>query len=122
MTTAQTVLIADDEEALRLLVHETLADDTITILEAGDGYEALDIARTKRPDVMLLDVAMPGMTGFEVCRTLKSDPTTATITIIMLTAHGQSSDRQRAEAAGADHFIVKPFSPIQLLRLVDRVL
>ncbi len=116
------ILIADDEDALRLLAHETLEDEPADILEATDGEEALEIARREHPLLILLDVAMPGLTGFEVCEKLKADPSTRDIIIVMLTAHGQNKDRERAERSGADHFMTKPFSPVQLLRLVAQIL
>lgn len=116
------ILIADDEDALRLLAHETLEDEAADILEACDGEEALEMARQEHPRLILLDVAMPGLTGFEVCEILKSDPATRDIIIVMLTAHGQSKDRERAELSGADHFMTKPFSPVRLLRLVAQIL
>jgi len=116
------ILVADDEDALRLLARETLDSENIEILEALDGAEALEIACRDHPVIILLDVAMPGLTGFEVCEKLKSDPATANIVIVMLTAHGQSTDRERAASVGADHFMTKPFSPVQLLRLVGQIL
>ncbi len=122
MSQNKTVLVADDEDALRLLARETLEMEDINILEAVDGQEALDLVRSERPDLILLDVAMPGLTGFEVCEALKSDPATSGIIVVMLTAHGQSTDRERAAAVGADHFMTKPFSPVQLLRLIAQIL
>ena len=116
------ILIADDEDALRLLAYETLVDDNVEILQAEDGVQALNLARQEKPDLILLDVAMPGLTGFEVCQKLKADPQTKNISIVMLTAHGQNSDRERAIAVGADHFMTKPFSPVQLLKLVNQIL
>ncbi|NWJ46313.1 MAG: response regulator [Chloroflexi bacterium] len=116
------ILIAEDEDALRLLTRETLASQDAELFEASDGLEALEIARREMPELLLLDVAMPGLTGFEVCEKLKSDPDTAGIVIVMLTAHGQGSDRARAVAVGADHFMTKPFSPVQLIRLVGQIL
>ncbi len=116
------ILIADDEDALRLLACETLEGEEADILEAADGEEALVIARREHPALILLDVAMPGLTGFEVCEKLKADAATRDIVIVMLTAHGQSKDRERAEISGADHFMTKPFSPVQLLRLVAQIL
>ncbi|MEI7554881.1 response regulator [Candidatus Chlorohelix sp.] len=116
------ILIAEDEDALRLLTRETLASQDADLLEASDGLEALEIARREMPELLLLDVAMPGLTGFEVCEKLKADPDTAGIVIVMLTAHGQGSDRARAIAVGADHFMTKPFSPVQLIRLVGQIL
>lgn len=116
------ILIADDEESLRLLASETLEDDRFDIAEVGDGNEALELARRDHPALILLDVSMPGVTGFEVCQQLKADPSTADIVVVMLTAHGQNSDREQAEASGANYYITKPFSPAQLLKLVDQII
>ena len=115
------LLIADDEDGIRSLVRMTLESDAYEILEAADGTEALELARAHRPDLLLLDVMMPGVTGLEVCRTLKSDPATAGITIVMLTARAQDSDREAGRAAGAESYFTKPFSPVALLRKVDEI-
>lgn len=116
------ILIADDEDALRLLAYETLIEDGVEIIQAVDGVQALIMARQEMPKLILLDVAMPGLTGFEVCEKLKADPSTRSIVIVMLTAHGQTSDRERAALVGADHFMTKPFSPVQLLKLVSQII
>lgn len=122
MSVKSKILIADDEDSLRLLATETLQDERFDILEATDGNEALEMAQTQQPALILLDVAMPNLTGFEVCQRLKGNPATFGIVIVMLTAHGQTSDREQAEACGADHYMTKPFSPAQLLRLVEQIL
>jgi CheY-like chemotaxis protein len=116
------ILIADDEASLRFLIHETIADPALQVLEAQDGPEALQIARSQHPQMVLLDVAMPGLSGVEVCQQLKADPATRDIQIVMLTAFSQSKDREKALAAGADYFITKPFSPTQLFDLIDKIL
>jgi CheY-like chemotaxis protein len=116
------ILIADDEASLRFLIHETIADPALQVLEAQDGLEALQIARSQHPKMVLLDVAMPGLSGVEVCQQLKADPTTRDIQVVMVTAYSQTKDREKALAAGADYFITKPFSPAQLFELVDKIL
>lgn len=120
------ILIADDEQPLRLLVRATLEDESgeerYEIIEAADGNEALEVARQERPELILLDIQMPGQSGLEVCRILKGDPATSDLMIVMLTAKGQQSDRERGLAAGADDYFAKPFSPLELLQLVDRVM
>jgi two-component system phosphate regulon response regulator PhoB len=120
------ILIADDEEPLRLLVRATLEDESgegrYEIIEAIDGNEALEVVRRERPELTLLDIQMPGLSGLEVCKILKSDPATSDLMIVMLTAKGQQSDRERGFAAGADDYFAKPFSPLDLLQLVDRVM
>ncbi|HLF69707.1 MAG TPA: response regulator [Actinomycetota bacterium] len=115
------LLIADDEDGIRSLVRMTLESEDYEIIEAKDGQAALQLATEHLPTLALLDVAMPGMTGFAVCRALKENPTTAGITVVMLTARAQDSDRQLGEEAGADDYFIKPFSPLALLRKVDEV-
>jgi two-component system phosphate regulon response regulator PhoB len=116
------VLIADDQPNMRQLVRLTLESGHFEILEAPDGERALEVARAERPDLLFLDWTMPGLAGVEVCRALREDPATAGIRIVMLTARSQDSDREHAEAMGADDYITKPFSPIELLEKVRDVL
>ena len=116
------LLVADDEDAIRALVRMTLEGESLEILEAADGEQAVAMAREHHPDVILLDVMMPGRSGLDVCRALKADPSTAGITIILLTAKAQNADREEGQAAGADDYFTKPFSPIALLRKIDDVL
>lgn len=116
------LLIADDEESLRLLVSATLASESYEILEAGDGTEALAIARSERPRVVLLDVNMPGMNGLEVCRRIKGDPTLASVRVVMLSTASQTDERAAGAGAGADTYLTKPFSPLELLTVIERMM
>lgn len=117
------ILIADDEPSLRLLVRATLsANKSFELIEASDGNEALSKAQLELPDLILLDVMMPGLSGFEVCERLKNDAGTKKIIIIMLTAKGQQSDRDWAISVGTDYFLTKPFSPIELFNLIEKIL
>ena len=117
------ILLADDEEPVRALVAATIRDDArYEILEAKDGVEALAIARKEKPDLILLDIMMPRMDGFEVCRHLKSDPKTSGIAIIMLTALAQNADKERAKEVGANGYFAKPFSPTALLKKLEEVI
>ncbi len=116
------ILLADDQERVRRLVAATLGTVQWELLYARDGEEALRIAAEAQPDIVLLDVTMPKLDGFEVCRQLKGDPETAAIKVVMLTARGGDMDRSRGRAAGADEYFVKPFSPIQLLKKVYALL
>lgn len=113
-----TVLVADDEEAIRSMLAITLAEDNHKVLLAKDGEEAITIAQRESPDLIFLDVLMPGLSGYQVCKMLKQDPKTAHIKIIMLTAMAQESDQKRAHEAGADDYFVKPFS---LMALLDKI-
>ena len=109
------VLIVDDELPQRVLVRETLASNlTLTFDEAEDGMQALRQARGVRPDVIILDIMMPQMDGFQVCRILKSDPMLRDVPIILLTALGHAEDRITARNLGAYAFINKPFDESEL--------
>jgi len=113
-----TILIADDEPAIVDLVRFTLEDPQVRLLEAPDGAAALECALRERPDVALLDVQMPYLTGLEVCRRLRALQECAHTRIVLLTAAAQAEDRRRGLAAGADHYLTKPFSPLALLTLI----
>ena len=113
-----TLLIADDEPAILDLVRFTLEDPQVRIVEASDGAAALELARQVGPDVALLDVKMPRLSGLDVCRRLRELPECAHTRVVLLTAAAQAEDRRRGLAAGADHYLTKPFSPLALLTLV----
>jgi two-component system phosphate regulon response regulator PhoB len=117
-----TVLVCDDEPVLRMLVRATLDQGNYTVVEACDGDEALARTRSERPDLILLDMMMPGRSGSDVLRELRADPQTAGTPVIMLTARAQASDREAMNLAGADHYLTKPFSPVGLATLVEEVL
>lgn len=117
-----TILVVDDEPPILELVRFTLEDEQIRVLEAGDGVQALETARSARPDLILLDVQMPHLDGLEVCRRLRADASLAGTRIVMLTAAGQEADRARGLAAGADEYLTKPFSPLALFTLVRSLL
>jgi DNA-binding response OmpR family regulator len=116
------VLIADDQANMRQLVRLTLETGRFQIFEAPDGDAALEVARREHPDLVFLDWTMPGLPGVEVCRALRDDPAHDGMRIVMLTARTQNEDREAAHAVGADDYITKPFSPIQLLEKVRDVL
>jgi CheY-like chemotaxis protein len=117
---SRAVLVVDDDRFIRKLVATTLEDVAeFELHEAADGVEALEIALRTRPAIVFLDVDMPQMDGIDTCRRMRADPATSRATIVMLTAaHGDQVERL-AEEAGADLFLTKPFSPLDLLRLVD---
>lgn len=114
------VLVVDDDEFIRKLVATTLEDvSEFDLHEAADGLQALELARETQPAIVFLDIDMPRMDGIEACRLMRADPRTSQATIVMLTAaHGDHTQRLAREA-GADLFLTKPFSPLDLLRLVD---
>ena len=114
------VLVVDDDQFIRKLIATTLEDVAgFELHEAADGIEALELAKRSAPTIVFLDVDMPRMDGIDTCRRMRADPMTSQATIVMLTAaHGDDIERL-AEEAGADLFLTKPFSPLDLLRLVD---
>lgn len=119
------ILIADDEAYIRLLIAQTLEDlpgGEAEILTAEDGAAALDLVRRERPALVFLDVMMPQINGYEVCRAVKQDELLSSTYIVILTAKGQEFDRQRGREAGADVFITKPFDPDELLELAAAAL
>jgi two-component system chemotaxis response regulator CheY len=114
------VLIVDDDPSIRKLVATTLEDVAgFELVEAADGDEALERAAQDAPAIVLLDIDMPGIDGYEACRRLRAEPATAEATVVMLTAAAGEEAERAAEEAGADLFLTKPFSPLELLRLVD---
>jgi CheY-like chemotaxis protein len=116
------VLVVDDDPFIRKLIATTLEDVAgFELHEAADGAQALEIAEQVKPSLVFLDVDMPVLDGIEACRRLRSLEQTEHATIVMLTAaHGDSVERS-SEEAGADLFLTKPFSPLELLRLVDQL-
>jgi two-component system chemotaxis response regulator CheY len=118
----RTILIVDDDPTIRKLIATTLEDVSgYRLQEAADGQEAVERAVRARPEIVFLDIDMPRVNGIEACRRLRSDPATASATIVMLTGDSDDAAERSAHAAGADLFLTKPFSPLHLLRLVDRL-
>jgi DNA-binding response OmpR family regulator len=118
----QRVLIVEDEEDILNLLRFNLQNSGFDVITSGDGREALELARRHGPDLVLLDIMLPGLDGFEVCRELKSDPKTRLTPVIMLTARGEEVDRIVGLELGADDYVVKPFSPRELALRVKAVL
>jgi two-component system phosphate regulon response regulator PhoB len=117
-----TVLLAEDDADIRFLVTFKLEQAGHAVRGFGDGASALADARVHRPDLAVLDILMPGMSGLDVCRELRGDPATAAVPVIMLTAAAQEADIAAGFAAGADDYIVKPFSPRDFALRVKAVL
>lgn len=108
------ILVADDIEANRRVLQGKLEAHFHVVLEAANGLEAIDVARRERPEIILLDVMMPGIDGYETCKRLKADPATGHIPVVMVTALSDSEDRVRGLEAGAEDFITKPVDDFQL--------
>jgi DNA-binding response OmpR family regulator len=118
-TAAPRVLVADDEDDIRALVGLAVRRAGCTVAtEATDGPQALAVARTDPPDLAVLDVSMPGATGLEVCAALRSDPATAGVPVLLLSAGASPGDVARGLAAGADSYLAKPFSVAGLVARV----
>ena len=116
------VLLVEDEEDIREMVHFNLFKERYQVLLASDGQTAVDVATKELPELVVLDVMLPKMDGFEVCERLKNDPQTKKIPIIMLTAKGEEEDVIKGLEVGADDYITKPFSPKVLLARIKAVL
>ncbi|MFA0732276.1 MAG: hypothetical protein LKKZDAJK_000929 [Candidatus Fervidibacter sp.] len=115
------VLVVDDERHIVRLVQVNLERQGYEVLTAYDGVECLEKAKAEKPDLIVLDVMMPRMDGFEALQRLKSDPETSQIPVIMLTARAQDRDVLQGYQYGADLYLTKPFSPLELISLVKRV-
>jgi two-component system, OmpR family, alkaline phosphatase synthesis response regulator PhoP len=120
--TRDRVLIADDNEANVELLEAYLADMDVEVAVAVDGQDTLDKAASFKPDVILLDVMMPKLSGFEVCEKLKSNPATSKIMILMVTALNEHGDQERAVDAGTDDFLSKPVDKVSLVKRVELML
>ena len=116
------VLIADDNEPNRELLEVYLSDLDCEMAAAVDGADTLEKVAAFKPDVLLLDVMMPKLSGFEVCQRLKSDPATSPIMILMVTALGELGDIERAVEAGTDDFLSKPVDRVELVKRVENML
>jgi two-component system, OmpR family, alkaline phosphatase synthesis response regulator PhoP len=122
MTEQKKILIADDNENIREALTYLLEDEGYKLWMAKDGGDALKKVREVRPDVLLLDIMMPEINGYDVCRTIKNDPDLKKTYIIILTAKGQVAEQERGKEVGADEYVVKPFSPMEILAKIKNIL
>ena len=116
------ILVADDEPSLRFLLRKTLEGNGYDIHEAKDGKQALTMAQKLLPDMIILDVVMPDLYGSEVCERLRKQPKTAKIPIMILTANKNQYSEEQARESGADYYMTKPFSPLELRTIVYKIL
>lgn len=114
----QTVLVVDDEPNVRALVHNTIESPYYQVIEACDGDEAWTLIKDRKPAVVLLDVRMPGRSGFDVLNAIRADPELRGTQVMMLSSSGEQKDIDRGILAGADYYLTKPFSPADLLERV----
>jgi two-component system, OmpR family, alkaline phosphatase synthesis response regulator PhoP len=116
------ILIADDNENIREALTYLLEDEGYKLWLAKDGADTLRKVSEVHPDILFLDIMMPEINGYDVCRTIKNDPDLKKTYIIMLTAKGQVAEQERGKAVGADEYIVKPFSPMEILTKIKNIL
>jgi two-component system alkaline phosphatase synthesis response regulator PhoP len=115
------ILIVDDNENIREALTYLLEDEGHSVSVAKDGAEALRKVREVTPDIMFLDIMMPEINGYDVCRTIKNDPDLKKIYVIMLTAKGQADEQERCKEIGADEYVVKPFSPMEIFAKINNI-
>ena len=117
-----TILYVEDNEYNRKIVQQLLSRTTYRLIEAMDGESGVAMAQKELPDLILMDVQLPKMSGLDATRVLKADPRTAHIPVIVITSFALSGDREKASAAGATNYLAKPYSPRELLAMVREVL
>ena len=122
MPSEKKILVADDDPNVLFLMTALLSKSRYQVVQAVDGTQALELARSLHPHLMVLDVMMPGIDGFEVCRTVKSEAATSGIKVIMVTAKTSGKDIETGLAAGADHYITKPFRMTELSSMIHVLL
>ena len=115
------ILIADDNENIRTALTYLLEDEGYELSLAKDGTDTLRKVRELHPHILFLDIMMPEINGYDVCRTIKNDPDLKKTYVIMLTAKGQIAEQERGKDVGADEYIVKPFSPMEILSKVKSI-
>jgi DNA-binding response OmpR family regulator len=118
----KTVVIADDEPSMRMLVHATIESDDYKVIEAGDGDQAWALIQQYKPSLVLLDVQMPGRSGLEILRSIRTHSALAGTRVILLTAVDREADIEAGLMAGADFYLTKPFSPLDLITRVEEAL
>ena len=116
------VLVIDDEAPIRLLCRVNLEAESMDVVEAADGEEGLTLARAEKPDIVLLDVMMPGMDGWQVAERLLENEATSQIPLVFLTARAELRDRARGLELGGVDYITKPFNPVELASVVEALL
>lgn len=116
------ILLAEDDEILRMLIIDTLEEEDFQVDEAKDGQEAVDLLETRPYELVIIDYMMPAYSGVEVIEIARNGEMNKHVTILMLSAKSQQSEQEKAMAAGADFFIAKPFSPMELLEKVRDIL
>ena len=112
------ILVVEDQEDLRGILRDLLTSSGYEMLEAADGQAGVDKAKAEKPDLILMDIQMPVMDGYDATRQIKADPKLKPIPIVAVSSFAMKGDEEKARAAGCDHYITKPYSPMQLLRVI----
>jgi DNA-binding response OmpR family regulator len=115
------ILVVEDQDSIRRMIEALVSARGHQVTAVSTGTKAIDVAATDPPDMVLLDLMIPGHDGFEVCRRLRSDPSTRTVPILIISAMDDAGSRARATEAGATAYYTKPFSPIALLKEIERL-
>lgn len=116
------ILVVEDQDSIRRMIEALVQARGYQVTAVSSGAKAIDVAMTDAPDIVLLDLNLPGQyDGFDVCQRLRSDPTTRTVPVVIISAMDDDESRTRATAAGATAYYTKPFSPIALLKEIDRL-
>ena len=119
---SKSILVVEDQEDNRQIIRDMLTFTDYEIVEAESGEEALAAVAKQRPDLILMDIQLPGIDGYETTRRIKADPALRSITIIAVTSYALSGEEQKARAAGCDEYVAKPYSPRQLLAKIRQYL
>ena len=116
------ILVVEDQEDLRGVLRTLLTGSGYSVLEAVDGRDGISKVKSERPDLILMDIQMPVLDGYAATREIKADPELNPIPIVAVSSFAMRGDEEKARAAGCDHYVTKPYSPMQLLRLVRAIL
>jgi two-component system cell cycle response regulator DivK len=112
------ILVVEDQEDLRGVLRDLFTHSGYVVIEAADGATGVASAKSNRPDIILMDIQMPVIDGYEATRQIKADPALAQIPVVAVSSFAMKGDEEKARAAGCDHYVTKPYSPIQLLRMI----
>jgi two-component system cell cycle response regulator DivK len=116
------ILVVEDQEDLRSMLRDLLTVSDYSVIEAADGAAGIAMAKSERPDLILMDIQMPVIDGYEATRQIKADPANDGIPVIAVSSFAMKGDEEKARSAGCDHYVTKPYSPMQLLKIVRSLL
>jgi two-component system, cell cycle response regulator DivK len=116
------ILVVEDQEDLRGVLRDLLTGSGYAVAEATDGQAGVEMTRSERPDLVLMDIQLPVMDGYEATRQIKTDPNLKATPVIAVSSYAMKGDEEKARTAGCDHYVTKPYSPVQLLRIIRGLL